>query len=133
MTDPATGGTSPAPLSDRITLDCPKASASVPAKFSASGTYTLSFGGPTVKCVVSYTNAGGNPKSQCKVCVLDTTKGLWCCQFDLSADPPNADPVKLTATLYDSLGTVLDSQSTDVVYKSGATDPCSCSGAGTPC
>jgi hypothetical protein len=120
-------------LSFAITFDCPTSSAAVPAVFSCSGTFDAGTESAVVKCNLSYNDASGTAQAPCKVCVLGS--GTWCCRFDISGALPGAtNLLMLNATLYDSNNQPLAGPAgSDATYSSSATDPCTCSGAGSSC
>ena len=81
-----------------------------------------------VVCKVAYTDAQGTSVSKCMQCTIYDTK--WCCQFDLSGDPPGSNSIGLVAALYNPSKQM--ERSITVGYDATkTTDPCSCSGGFT--
>ena len=119
-----------------ITLDCPSAGANVPAVFSVSGTYSAPSTGNSVRCTLAYL-VGQVPQRLCRVCVVNenSNPATWCCRFDMSGNPPAGGAfLGLSAVLYDSNGVQIAGPVTSTAtYNAQASDPCSCTSAGTAC
>ena len=124
-------------MPNTIAFGCPNANAQVPGTFSVSGSYTYTNPNNSVKCTLNYTDAGSVARSICRVCIVTEarTGATWCARFDMSAHLPAAGAIlSAAAVLYDTTGTQVAGPATKgVVYGAGAADPCTCSGAGSPC
>lgn len=84
--------------------------------------------GPYVVCKVAYTDAHGTNVAQCMQCTLSGAN--WCCQFDLSGNPPGSNSIGLVAALYNP--SKQSEKAIMVGYDARkTTDPCSCSGGFT--
>jgi hypothetical protein len=130
-----------------INITCPAPPPTVPALFTVVGTLGYSKKelarmkianvSNSVWCVASYFEASdGDQTSLGQSIPLGQAQTDWCCQFNLSAEPPpdnGTGTVLIAATLRDGKGNILAGPtSISVTYDSTSNDGCQCAGGHAP-